>query len=302
MLTVFGSVALDTIRTPKRTLKNVLGGAASYAAVSASRFAKTGLVAVVGTDLPERDRRTLGRHAVLDGLVTRPGKTFRYDGKYDRTLSVRTTIKTELNVLDGFRPTLPSTYASSRYVYLANNDPDQNLALLEKFGSARFSMCDTIDFWIKTKRSAVIKLMKRTDAAIMNDSEARLLAGEDNLARCAKKIRRESGVPFLIIKKGEHGALMFYKQKVVAAPGYLLEKVVDPTGAGDAFAGAMMGYLASLDSNVIRVQDLRRAMIFGNVMGSFAVEKYGLDGLLHGASRKAAIMGRADKYTSSFPH
>ena len=301
MLTVFGSVALDTIRTPKRTLKDVLGGAASYAAVSASRFAKTGLVAVVGTDLPARDRRTLGRHAVLDGLVTRPGKTFRYDGRYDRTLSTRTTIKTELNVLDGFRPTLPGTYASSRYVYLANNDPDQNLALLEKFGRARFSMCDTIDFWIKTKRSSVIKLMKRTSAAIMNDSEARLLAGEDNLARCAKKIRRESGVPFLIIKKGEHGALMFYKQKVVAAPGYLLEKVVDPTGAGDAFAGAMMGYLASLDNSVIRVRDLKRAMIFGNVMGSFAVERYGLDGLL-GAGSKGAIMGRADKYTSSFPH
>ncbi len=299
MLTVFGSVALDTIRTPGRTLKDSLGGAATYAVVSASRFTKTGLVAVVGTDLPGRDFVTLGRHAVLDGLVTRPGRTFRYDGEYDDTLSVRTTLKTELNVLEGFAPELPDTFAGSGFVYLANNDPDQNLALLRRFERVKFSMCDTINFWITTKRPSVIRMMSEVDAAVINDEEARLLAGRDNLAECAKEIREECGVPYLIIKKGQHGSLLFHKGGVVAAPAYTLANVVDPTGAGDSFAGAVMGYLADRGGSVL-LKDFRRAVTYGNVMGSFAVQGYGLDGLLS-IGRRSVIESRAGRYRRSLP-
>ena len=304
MLTVFGSVALDTIRTSKKTIKDSLGGAATFAVISASNFAKTGLVAVIGDDLAEKNYQTLGKHAVLDGLVTRPGKTFRYDGKYDKTLSTRTTIKTELNVLQGFKPTLPKSYASSKYVYLANNDPDQNLELFEKFTDrVRFSMCDTIDFWIKTKRASVIKVMKKVDAAIMNDEEAILLArgDEHNLYKCAKKIQKETGVVYLIIKKGQHGSLLFYNDKVIAAPAYTLENVVDPTGAGDAFAGAMMGYMAGLNKPKTSIKDLKKAIIYGNVMGSFAVERYGLEGLLDAVKSPKKIESRARTYADALP-
>lgn len=303
MLTVFGSVALDTIRTAKRTLKDTLGGAATYAAISASYFVKTGLVAVVGSDLPEKDYQTLARYTTLDGLITRPGKTFRYDGRYDKTLNVRTTLKTELNVLEGFRPTIPKTYARSRYVYLANNDPDQNLELLKKFDKRpRFSMCDTINFWIETKRRSVIRMMGAVDAAVINDEEARLLArGEDNLAVCAKKIQKESKVPYLIIKKGQHGSLLFYKNKVVTAPAYTLENAVDPTGAGDAFAGALIGYMASgSGSGAVSIHDLKRAITYGSVMGSFAVEDYGLEGLLN-ITRSQHIDRRAQRYAKGLP-
>lgn len=303
MLTIFGTVALDTITTPKKTLKNSLGGAAAYAAISASHFTKVGLVAVVGTDLPNKDYKILSRHATLDGLITRPGKTFRYEGKYDKTMSTRTTLNTELNVIEGFTPTLPNTYASSRYVYLANNDPDQNITLLEKFGKGvKMSMCDTIDFWINTKRASVIKMMKMVDVAVMNDEEAVLLAqSEDNLAQCAKKIQKETGVPYLIIKKNQHGSLLFYKSKIVAAPAYTLENVVDPTGAGDAYAGAIIGYIAGLDKQTMSIKDLKRAITYGNVMGSFAVEGYGLDGLLSKAKNTRVINLRATKYTNSLP-
>lgn len=304
MLTIFGTVALDTITTPTKKFKDSLGGAAAYAAVSASHFAKIGLVAVVGTDLPDKYYKILARHATLDGLITRPGKTFRYEGKYDKTMSNRTTLSTKLNVIEGFSPTLPSTYASSRYVYLANNDPDQNIALLEKFGKGgvRMSMCDTIDFWISTKRASVIKMMKMVDVAVMNDEEAVLLArSEDNLARCAKKIQKETGVPYLIIKKNQHGSLLFYKSKIVAAPAYTLENIADPTGAGDAYAGAIMGYIAGLNKQVTSIKDLKRAITYGNVMGSFAVEGYGLDGLLSKAKNTRTINMRAAKYTHSLP-
>ena len=327
MLTIFGSVVLDTIRTPKKTLKETLGGAATYAAVSASRFVNTGLVAVIGTDFPEKYYDTLCKHAMLDGVVTRQGKTFRYDAEYDSTLGKRTTLKTEVNVLEGFDPMIPDAYHASRYLYLANSDPDQNLALLRRFNDkkrsggsgsrTKFTMCDTIDFWINTKRSSVIEVMRKVDAAIMNDEEAVLLASgykeknnsgaeESNLSVCAKKIQKETGVPYLIIKKGQHGSLLFAKGKksviaVAAAPAYTLENVTDPTGAGDAFGGAMIGYLASLDKAKISTDDLRRATTYGNIMGSFAVEGYGLDGLLQKGRRKTDINERVRKYVAALP-
>ncbi len=277
MLTVFGSTALDTIRTPKKTLKNILGGAATFAAISASNFVNTGLIAVVGKDFPKKYHNILSKHLDLQGLTIKNGKTFRYDGKYDNTLSTRSTLKTELNVLADFKPTVPEAYRKSQFVYLANNDPEQNTLLIKEFDKVKFSMCDTIDFWISTKREAVIKMIKAVDAVVINDEEVKLLTKEFNLIKCAKKMM-QWGAKYVIIKKGEHGSLMFYDDVIFPTPGFSLENVVDPTGAGDSFAGAMIGYLASKKSTSI--SDIKKAVVYGNVLGSFTVERYGLDGLL----------------------
>ncbi len=277
MLTVFGSTALDTIRTPTKTLKNVLGGAATFAGISASKFVKTGLIAVVGKDFPERHYQTLAKHLDLRGLSIVDGKTFRYDGKYDKTLSTRETLKTELNVLANFKPTVPEEYKKSQFVYLANNDPEQNASLIKEFDKVKFSMCDTIEFWISTKRDSVIKMIKSVDAVVINDEESKLLTKEHNLIKCAKKMM-SWGTKYVIIKKGEHGSLMFFDDVIFPSAGFSLEDVVDPTGAGDSFAGAMIGYLASKNSTSF--SSIKKAVVYGNVLGSFAVEKYGLDGLL----------------------
>jgi len=277
MLTVFGSTAIDTIRTPKKVLKNVLGGAATFAAISASNFIETGLIAVVGDDFPKEYHKILSDYLDLKGFVIREGKTFRYDGKYDDTLSVRKTIKTELNVLANFDPKVPEEYRKSQFVYLANNDPDQNIKVIKQFDKIKFSMCDTIDFWISTKRESVIKMIKAVDAIVINDEEAKLLTKEFNLIKCAKKMM-EWGAKYVVIKKGEHGSLMFFDDVIFPSAGFSLEDVVDPTGAGDSFAGAMIGYLASKKST--NLSEIKKAVIYGNVLGSFVVEKYGVDGLL----------------------
>ncbi len=291
MLTVFGSTALDTIRTPRKTLTNVLGGAATFAAISASNFTNTGLIAVVGKDFPKQHHTTLSKYLDLQGLTIKNGKTFRYDGKYDNTLSTRQTLKTELNVLSDFKATVPKAYQKSQFVYLANNDPEQNIALIKEFDKVKFSMCDTIDFWISTKRNAVIKMIKAVDAVVINDEEAKLLTKEFNLIKCAKKIM-QWGAKYVIIKKGEHGSLMFYEDVIFPTAGFSLEDVVDPTGAGDSFAGAMIGYLANKKSTT--TSEIKKAVVYGNVMGSFAVEKYGLEGLLQ--LKKGDIAKRLKTY------
>lgn len=277
MLTVFGSTALDTIRTPKKTLKNVLGGAATFAAISASNFVNTGLIAVIGKDFPKQYYNILSKYLDLQGLSVKDGKTFRYDGRYDNTLSTRSTLKTELNVLENFKPDVPNAYKKSQFVYLANNDPEQNISLIKEFDKIKFSMCDTIDFWIYTKRDSVIKMIKMVDAVVINDEEAKLLTKEFNLIKCAKKIR-QWGAKYVIIKKGEHGSLMFYDDIIFPTAGFSLEDVVDPTGAGDSFAGAMIGYLANKNSTSL--SNIKKSVVYGNVLGSFAVENYGLNGLL----------------------
>jgi len=277
VLTVFGSTALDTIRTPTKILKNVLGGAATFAGISASFFVNTGLIAVVGSDFPKKYYNLLAKYLDLRGLTIENGKTFHYDGSYDETLSIRKTLKTDLNVLKTFKPTVPEEYRKSKFVYLANNDPEQNVTLIKEFDKVKFSMCDTIEFWISTKRNAVIKMIKTVDAVVINDEEAKLLTKEHNLIKCAKKMM-DWGIKYVIIKKGEHGSLMFYQDLLFPSVGFSLEDVVDPTGAGDSFAGAMIGYLASKNSTSFSA--IKKAVIFGNVLGSFVVEKYGVDGLI----------------------
>ncbi len=291
MLTVFGSVAIDTIRTPSRIIKNALGGAATYAAISSSFFQKPGLIAVVGKDFPKRYQTILDRFVDTKGVVHANGQTFRYDGSYDQTLSSRTTNKTELNVLKDFKPIVPEEYRKSEFVYLANNDPAQNTKIIKEFDKVRFSMCDTIDFWISTKRSDVIKMMGVVDSVVINDEEARLLTKTHNLIKAAKKIM-EWGTRFVIIKKGEHGSLLFYDDVVFPSPAFSLENIVDPTGAGDSFAVGMIGYLASKKST--KLPTIREAVIYGNVMGSFAVEKYGLAGLVN--LNRSRIQNRFNYY------
>ena len=291
MLTVFGSTALDTIRTPKKTLRDVLGGAATFAAISASFFTKPGLIAVVGDDFPKKYYNILEKNLDVHGLSILKGKTFRYDGKYDKNLSVRETLKTELNVLADFKPNVPEEYQKSDFVYLANNDPAQNTKIIKEFDNVKFSMCDTIEFWIKTKRNDVIKMIKSVDAVVINDEEAKLLTKEDNLIKCAKKIMAW-GTSYVIIKKGEHGSLFFYEDLIFPSVGFSLESVLDPTGAGDSFAGAMIGYLASKKKTSI--SEIKKSIIFGNVMGSFAVERYGLEGLLR--LKKSDINKRVKQY------
>ena len=293
MLTVFGSTALDTIRTPNKVLKDVLGGAATFAGISASFFVDTGLIAVVGTDFPKKYHNILKKYLDLEGLAISKGKTFRYDGSYDSTLSTRTTNKTELNVLGSFQPTVPEKYRKSQFVYLANNDPDQNTKIIKEFDKVKFSMCDTIEFWINTKRNSVIKMIGAVDAVVINDEEAKLLTKEHNLIKCAKKMMGW-GAKYVIIKKGEHGSLLFFDDVIFPSVAFSLEDIVDPTGAGDSFAGAMIGYLASKNSTSL--SEIKKAVVYGNVMGSFAVEKYGLDGLT--STTKAKIQSRIKKYQS----
>ena len=291
MLTVFGSTALDTIRTPKKTLKNALGGAATYAAISASFFTKPGLIAVVGDDFPKKYSNILKKYLDVQGLSVLKGKTFRYDGKYDKNLNVRKTLKTELNVLGDFKPSVPEEYKKSDFVYLANNDPVQNTRIIKQFDNVKFSMCDTIEFWINTKRNDVIKMIKSVDAVVINDEEAKLLTKENNLIKCAKKIMNWE-TSYVIIKKGEHGSLLFYEDMIFPSVGFSLDSVLDPTGAGDSFAGAMIGYLES--KKKISISEIKKSVVYGNVMGSFAVERYGLDGLLR--LKKSDITKRVKQY------
>ena len=291
MLTVFGSVAFDTIGTPTKVLKNVLGGAATFASISASFFVKPGLIAVIGKDFPKEYHKILSKRLDLKGLSIKDGKTFRYSGVYDKTLSSRRTLRTDLNVLKNFKPTVPDIYRKSEFVYLANNDPDQNTALIKEFDNVKFSMCDTIDFWISTKRSSVIRMFKQVDAVVINDEEARLLTKEFNLIKCAKKIMNY-GPKYVIIKKGEHGSLLFFEDLIFSSPAVSLENVGDPTGAGDSFAGAMMGYLTSKKKTDLA--SIKKSVVFGNVMGSFTVEGYGTEGLLR--VKKSDIKKRMSQY------
>lgn len=277
-LTVFGSLALDTTRTPFRTEVEIMGGAATYAAFSASKFVQTEILGVVGSDFPEKYLEILRSNVGTAGLALKFGKkTFRYDSSFNYDLSHRTTNKTELNVIAEYEPAVPDQLKDSQYIYLANNDPIQNMKMLKKFMNPKLVVCDTIEFWIQTKPDAVKKLFGMVHGVIINDQEARMLCGVSNLIKCAKEML-SWGPEFVIIKKGEHGSVLVRPDMIFVAPAYPLEEVVDPTGAGDSFAGGFMGYLASIEAN--DVKDFKSAVVYGNVMGSFAVEDFGLTRLI----------------------
>ena len=280
MLTVFGTVALDTTRTPFRTETRILGGAATFASISSSMFAPTSIVAAIGSDMPAEHIRALSSKGIdTKGIIIIQGsKTFHYDSSFDYDLSNRTTNKTELGVIAGFDPIIPEEYIKSDYVYLANNDPKQNIKILQHFQKPRLVVCDTIEFWINGSRDDVVNMIEMTDGVVINDNEARLLCKEANLAKCAKKII-SWGSKFAIIKKGENGAILFTKEGLVfPAAAFFLDEIVDPTGAGDSFAGGFLGHIAH--KGVMDFATMKEAVIYGNVLGSFAVEDFGIKRLL----------------------
>jgi len=292
MLTVFGTIALDTTRTPFRTEIKIMGGAATFASLSSSLYTRTGIVGVTGSDFPSHYREILDNRLDTKGVITNlQEKTFHYDSTFDYDLSHRTTNKTELNVIANFEPTVPNEYRQSQYIYLANNDPIQNIKLLEFFPNPKLTVCDTIEYWILNKKDQVIKMMSKVNGVVINDEEARLLCKTANLIKCAKMIM-SWGPQFAIIKKGENGSLLFMDDYIFPAAAYPMEEIVDPTGAGDAFAGGFIGYLAQQDN--LEIRTFKEAVVHGNVMGAFAVEDFGVKKLI--AITKEDIKKRFELY------
>jgi sugar/nucleoside kinase (ribokinase family) len=296
MLTVFGSIALDTTRTPFQTRERILGGAATYASLSGSFFVPVSLIGAVGYDFPQNYQILLDNKMDTKGLMkNNEKKTFFYDSSFDYDLSHRTANKTELNVIENYEPVVPLEYKDSKFVYLANNDPDQNLKILKDFNQPELVVCDTIEYWIREKKNSVISMMEKTNGVIINDQEARLLCNLSNLIKCGKEIL-SWGPSSVIIKKGEHGVLFFYNDDIFPIPGFPLEDVVDPTGAGDSFAGGFIGHLISkYQKNFSDNLDLvKESIMFGSIMGTFAIEDFGINKLVNIDVND--IMSRYKKY------
>ncbi|MCC6807281.1 MAG: sugar kinase [Deltaproteobacteria bacterium] len=274
-LLVVGSVAFDGVETPFGKRDKVLGGSATFFSTSATNFTPVRLVAVVGNDFPEEHIDYLKSRGVdTKGLVRdKDGKTFFWRGKYDFNLNNCETLETQLNVFANFSPVLPDGFRDSEYVFLANIDPVLQLKVLDQVQKPKLVAMDTMNFWITGKRNELVKVLERVDMLMINDSEARQLSGEHNLVRAAKKIRA-MGPKHLMLKQGEYGALLFSGDEVFRAPAYPLESVFDPTGAGDSFAGGVMGYLAA---NGAGTSELKQAVIAGSVLASFVVEDFSID-------------------------
>jgi sugar/nucleoside kinase (ribokinase family) len=271
---VVGSTALDSIKTPRRETTRLLGGSASHAAVAASFFAPVRMVGVVGDDFPRRYIRLYQRHGIdLEGLQVTPGQTFHWSGEYEVNMNNRRTLKTELGVFESFTPSLPNAYRRTPYVLLANIAPALQHHVLDQMIRPEFVVADTMDLWLNIALPDLLKLLRRIDAFVLNDSEARALTKEDNVIAAIRKIHR-LGPRYVIVKKGEHGAILSSRSGMFLSPAYPLDRVVDPTGAGDSFVGGWIGYLASRKGSI--ESNLRRAMLYGSVIASFCCEGFGL--------------------------
>ena len=281
-LVVVGSVAYDGVETPHGSVDRMLGGAATYISLAASYFTPVKLVAVVGDDFAAEDAGLLASRGIdLTGLErVAGGKTFFWAGVYSADMNDRTTLRTDLNVFADFKPNLPASYVSEPYLLLGNIQPALQASVRAQMDGVRMAGGDTMNYWITDFRAELLETLKSWDFLLINDSEARLLSGEGNLRRAAAKIQA-MGPRTLVVKRGEYGAVIFRGDSHFMAPGYLLEKVFDPTGAGDCFAGGFMGYLAgrgvALDGAEIDFAELRRAVIYGSTMGSFCCEQFGVD-------------------------
>lgn len=274
---VVGTVTLDTVQTPQKQVEDVLGGSGTYAAVAASFFTNSvQLIGVVGADFPQDYTDFLQTRGInLEGLKrVENGKSFRWGGRYAEDFNVRDTLFTELNVVADFHPVLPDVYKETSYLFLANDPPQLQLSIIEQVSNPKLVVCDTMDFWIHEERAALEKTIERVDILILNDSEAKLLTGESNLLRAAQAILRY-GPKRVIVKKGEHGAISITDSSFFSAPAYPLPNVVDPTGAGDSFAGGFMGYLASV--NEVSEGSIRKAMMYGTVVASFNIEDFSIN-------------------------
>ena len=271
---IVGSTALDSIKTPQAQSPRLLGGSASHAAVSASFFSPVNLVGVVGEDFPKRYLRLYKSHRInLDGLQIQPGKTFHWSGEYEANMNNRRTLLTELGVFETFTPTLPNSHQKTPYVLLANIAPSLQAHVLDQMHRPTFVTADTMDLWLNIAMGDLLRLLRRLDAFVLNDSEAHQLTKQDNLFSALKRIHK-LGPKYVIIKQGSHGSILSGPQGFFLCPAYPVPAVVDPTGAGDSFVGAMTGYLATAKGPIDR--NIRRAMVYGSVVASFCCEGFGL--------------------------
>jgi cytidine kinase len=272
---IVGSTALDSIKTPTAENPRLLGGSASHAAVAASFFSPVRLVGVVGDDFPKKYIQIYRKHGVdLEGLQIKPGKTFHWSGEYEVNMNNRRTLLTELGVFETFSPELPKAYQATQFVLLANIAPGLQHHVLDQMRRPKFVVADTMDLWLNIALDDLIKLIKRIDGFVLNDSEAQQLTQEDNVFAALKKIHK-LGPKYVIIKKGSHGSILSGPKGYFICPAYPLRTVEDPTGAGDSFVGGMMGYLATAKGSVDA--NIRRAMIHGSVVASFCCEGFGLN-------------------------
>jgi sugar/nucleoside kinase (ribokinase family) len=275
-LLVVGTVALDSVETPSERRDNLLGGSAVYFCYGASYFSSVRLVGVVGDDWPDEHTQMLQSRGIdtLGLQVLEGQKTFRWTGKYQPNMNDRETLEIHLNAFAQFDPVLPETLRRSHFVFLANGSPQVQLRVLDQVPGARLTVADTMDLWIHEELEDLRKLLKRIDGLVLNDSEAKLLTGDHNLVRAGHKVR-EMGPKFVVIKKGEHGAMFFSEHETYVLPAYPTEQVIDPTGAGDSFAGGMMGFLA--EQGNFEPTTLKKAMAYGIVVASYTVEDFSLD-------------------------
>ncbi len=278
-LLVVGSIALDSIETPFDKVENALGGSSTYISLTASYFSgPIHLIGVVGKDFDEKYIKMFEEYEIdLEGLQIIPdGLTFRWGGKYHYDLNVRDTLFTDLNVFENFNPVIPDKMKKDSFVLLGNIHPSLQNHVLDQMTQPKFIVCDTMNLWINNEKDELLKVLKRVDVLIINDSEARLLTNEPNLIKAARMIR-EMGPEYLIIKKGEHGALLFYEDQVFSAPAYPMQDIFDPTGAGDSFAGGFTGYLHK--HRDFDFENMKRAVVYGSAMASFCVEKFSTQGI-----------------------
>ncbi len=276
-LVVVGSIGIDTIETPCTKRESILGGSASFACAAASFFSGVGLVGVVGTDFPESHRQLYQKFGIdLAGLQTVRGETFRWSGVYEHNMDNRRTLSTELNVFASFSPEIPPSYRKCPFLFLGNISPGLQEHVLNQMEATKFVLLDTMDLWINIARDDLLRVIKRVDMLTVNESEARLLTGEHGLIKAAQKLLT-MGPKHILVKKGEHGSMLFYGDRIFLLPAFPLESVQDPTGAGDTFAGGLMGALASLGE--VTEESIRKAMLYGNILASFGVEEFSLDRL-----------------------
>ncbi|MFC1513585.1 PfkB family carbohydrate kinase [candidate division KSB1 bacterium] len=291
-LLVVGSIAFDTIETESGRIEKALGGSAVHFSSSSSFFSQTRLVGVVGEDF---DLSLLDflkeRGTDLGGIETQPGKTFHWSGKYHTNMNERDTLVTELNVFENFNPNIPETFKESEFIFLANIDPSLQLNVLEQVKNPSFTALDTMNFWIEGSRPVLMEVLKKVDAVILNDTEAQQFSEEYNIAKAAKFIV-EHGPRIVVIKKGEHGSMLYYDGEFFVLPAFVLENVFDPTGAGDSFAGGFVGFLAKQQK--ITRDTLRSAMAYGTCVASFCCEEFGVEKLAK--LDKKEISNRFDEF------
>ncbi len=274
-LVIVGSIGIDSIETPYAKEKNILGGSASYACVAASFFSNIGMIGVIGSDFPNSFKKLWKDMDInLDGLQIQEGKTFRWSGKYEKNMDNRKTILTELNVFENFQPSIPNSYKNVPYLFLGNIHPKLQLDVLNKMNSPKFVLIDTMDLWINTAKKELEEVISKSNMLTLNESEARLYTNKNDLI-CAAKELLKIGPDYILIKKGVNGAILYSKDSIFLLHAYPVETCCDPTGAGDSFAGGLMGFLSKYDT--INEKTIREAMTYGTITASFGIEEFSLN-------------------------